>query len=233
MSTASFKKFRCHRDPNSNLFLIQSNIRKLYNTRYNWVRGHADKEAWVDITDLESRQLSRDEIYNVWCDKVASETRDLGTHNRSDPDVSPYERWALFSSYPTYHKMVGNLTSSIPEALSFASTLVYISKKHSISKAIHNNTNFLALKQYLSSLSVFTRANTVKLIHGWVPTYASLRQGREPSPICPQYQSTTKTTDHILQCPGAHARNNRQLLLQAFLTKIKKITPHILLHISL
>jgi hypothetical protein len=30
-----------------------------------WVRGHADKKQWSSIEDLQSQQLSQDEIYNV------------------------------------------------------------------------------------------------------------------------------------------------------------------------
>jgi len=36
--------------------------------KLEWVKGHADKAPWAMLTDLKSQKLSRDEIYNVWCD---------------------------------------------------------------------------------------------------------------------------------------------------------------------
>jgi hypothetical protein len=32
-----------------------------------------DKKPWSTIADLEKQNLSRDEIYNVWVDKIANE----------------------------------------------------------------------------------------------------------------------------------------------------------------
>jgi len=51
-------------------------------------------------------------------------------------------------------------------------------------------------------------------MHGWIPTYASLcRQGREPSSICPQCQSTVETKEHVLICPSSEATHHWTLLL--------------------
>jgi len=50
-----------------------------------------------------------------------------------DPDVSPYEKWAIYSCHSTYHNIIGNLSTSIPTALSYHSTSQYIVEKHKIS----------------------------------------------------------------------------------------------------
>jgi hypothetical protein len=37
----------------------------------SWVRSHSDKQPLETIQDLKSQWLSRDETYNVWCDRMA------------------------------------------------------------------------------------------------------------------------------------------------------------------
>jgi len=72
-----------------------------------------------------------------------------------------------------------------------------------------------ALKKVLSSMKMFKRASTVKLLHGWAPTYAYLcRQGHHPSPLCPRCKTCVETNEHILQCshPEASASRSRILL---------------------
>lgn len=160
---------------------------------------------------------------------MATAAWDKGLHNSNTPDVSPYEKWAIYISSPTYHKLIGNLTSGLPEALSYYDTLSFISKKHSMSMAVLNNINHTALKWYLSSLEIFVRANTVKLIQGWIPTSASLsRQGREESPIFPRCQSTVETIDHIHQCTCTITISSRQQLLQIYIKKLQERTPQLL-----
>jgi hypothetical protein len=61
----------------------------------------------------------------------------------------------------------------------------------------------------------------VKLIHNWVPTYASLcRQGREHSPYCLRCHSQIKTTDHVFQGSDPMATTNHNVLLQIFLQNL-------------
>jgi hypothetical protein len=86
-----------------------------------------------DLKDLQNQKLSRDEIYNIWCDRMANMEWEHGMPQCDDPDVSPYEKWAIYSCHSTYHNIIGNLSTSIPTALSYHSTSQYIVEKHKIS----------------------------------------------------------------------------------------------------
>jgi hypothetical protein len=79
-----------------------------------------------------------------------------------------------FLKYPVYHKLIGNLSNDITVALSWEATAACVNLKHglSLSKLQCINTN--ALQQYLTSIPIVKRANTVKLIHGWLPAYPFL-----------------------------------------------------------
>ncbi len=56
--------------------------------------------------------------------------------------------------------------------------------------------------------------NTVKLLHGWAPTYAYLcRQGHHPSPLCPRCKTCVETNEHILQCSHPEASASRSCIL--------------------
>ena len=116
------------------------------NIQHNITGFEENKVPWDSINNLKAQDLSRDEIYNIWYDKMATAAWDKGLHNSNTPDVSPYEKWAIYISSPTYHKLIGNLTSGLPEALSYYDTLSFISKKHSMSMAVLNNINHTALK---------------------------------------------------------------------------------------
>jgi hypothetical protein len=67
-------------------------------------------------------------------------------------------------------------------------------------------------------------ANIVKLIHGWVPTHASMcRQGREHSSLCPRCRSRVETVDHIHTCSHPPAIHCHRTILQTFLSSLSKL----------
>ncbi len=80
--------------------------------------------------------------------------------------------------------------------------------------SIMQHVNTSALQRYLLTLPIMRQANTIKLIHGWIPTYASLcPQGREPTSICPRCASQVETTEHFHQCTDDKAFSSQQSLL--------------------
>jgi len=86
-SKLQFKSLRSHHQPNSDLFITQNILTSPNNISLEWVRGHADKKPWSSVEDLQSQQLSRDEIYNVWCDRMAGEAWKSSFPIIEDPDV--------------------------------------------------------------------------------------------------------------------------------------------------
>ena len=46
---------------------------------------------------------NHDEVYNVWCNKLAKIEWETGNTAFPDPQVTPQEKWALFSSCPESH----------------------------------------------------------------------------------------------------------------------------------
>ncbi len=84
-----------------------------------------------------------------------------------------------------------------------------------------------------SSIKTHQRATTIKLMHEWIPTYASLcRQERESSSICPRCHSTVETKEHLLICPLPEAIHHRILLLNTFINTLRHLsTPTLLIHI--
>jgi hypothetical protein len=171
---------------------------------YQWVKGHSDTEQWCTIADLQSQQLSRDQIYNIWCDKMAKQSWTIGSPTVSDPAVTPEEQWAVYASFPSFHKLTGNLSG-----------------------ALHT----YAIQQYLSKLHIFKRVTLIKLIHGWNPTLAILcHQGRALSSVCSRCNTTTETIDHIIQCPNLLAIDNRISCLRNFIQRLSHYrTPRFIL----
>ncbi len=111
-------------------------------------------------------------------DCIATQTRIQGGPSFSDPDVTPAEKWAVYSSHPVFHKIIGNLSISVNDALGYHEILTFASGKHDFHPYDIDRINTNALKKALNSMKIFQRASTVKLIHGWAPTYAFLcRQG--------------------------------------------------------
>jgi hypothetical protein len=62
---------RGNRAANLELYLNQRHRTSSTPTSFSWVRGHADNQQWQKITDLINQDLSRNEIYNVWCGRLA------------------------------------------------------------------------------------------------------------------------------------------------------------------
>lgn len=82
--------------------------------------------------------------------------------------------------------------------------------------------NLFALHTFLKKQATFQHAFTVKLIHGWIPSYA----GCTPSPLCPWCKGTSETPDHVYVCPTPLATLHRAALLEQYLSnKIKANTP--------
>jgi len=54
-----------HCAANIDLYLTQTDQTIVQPLPLAWVRGHADKKPWEDISDLKNQQLLRDEIFNV------------------------------------------------------------------------------------------------------------------------------------------------------------------------
>jgi len=115
--------------------------------------------------------------------------------------------------------------------MGYENTLRYITQKHNISPHHIGEINQIALKRYLLSQKKIIRASTVKLIHGWKPTYASLcRQGRMHSPMCAQCHEHIETAAHIIICDQPLAITARHNMLDDMLHQLEKRgTPNIML----
>jgi hypothetical protein len=70
----------------------------------HWIKGHRDSQKWDSLEELKALNLSKDETYNVWCDKVVGHTRCWDT-NSSDPRVLLNEKWAIYSIISCPHKI--------------------------------------------------------------------------------------------------------------------------------
>lgn len=105
-------------------------------------------------------------------------------------------------------------------SLGYQALATYISQRHSLTPSIM----VLALQTVIRGLKIHQRATTVKLIHGWVPTYGDLcRQGRAHESICPRCKSTVETQEHVLMCPSPSAVESGNLSLQQFLRDLLNI----------
>jgi hypothetical protein len=140
-----------------------------------WVKGHADTKPWEDTNKLFERNLSRDKIFNVWCDRAAKKAWDL-SYPMFDQDVTPGGKWAISTLHPVHHKIIGNLSESIYASLGYDQMLTYIQQKHNISMGLLEKKNTTALEKHLQSLKIFQCASIIKLTHGWIPTYGNLCQ---------------------------------------------------------
>jgi len=154
-----------HHEINIDLLLTHQQHTKGIPITYEWVKGHANTKLWDIITDLCQQKLSCDEIYNIWCDRMAGQKWVDGSTPSFQPDFTLAEKWAVYAIHPQYHKLVGN---------SSGSTATYICIKHGLSESKLNHVNTYALQCFLSKLKIFKQANIVKLIYGWIPTLASL-----------------------------------------------------------
>jgi len=78
-----------HHDPNFDVYIMQNHYRKASGMSLDWVKGHVEKFPRETPTDLILQKLSQDEIYNIWCDRLAQQAWDKGGSSIPDPDVSP------------------------------------------------------------------------------------------------------------------------------------------------
>ncbi len=62
-----------HRRANVDMCITQRDLCNPTRMSLSRVKGHADKKPWSTVSDLQSQQLSRDEIYTIWWDKLARE----------------------------------------------------------------------------------------------------------------------------------------------------------------
>jgi hypothetical protein len=97
--TINLIKFCSQREVNIDLHLMQQDASKDTSFTCNWIRRHSDKEPWDFIEDLQNQHLSWDEIYYVWCDKLANSAWSGGFSSCFDPAVTPSERWAQYSCF--------------------------------------------------------------------------------------------------------------------------------------
>jgi hypothetical protein len=208
---------RKHRDNDLDLKLqLQVDLSSLLVHR-KWVKSHQDSKPWTTFQELKQLGLSRDATYNVWCEKVATDTR-LSTFSDPSPDVLPAEKWAVYVSHPVPHKVTSDFNKSIYTALAYKDTAEYIYRKHQISNMDLEWLSCLDLHGFLRSLPVYIRATYVKLIHRWIPTYDFLyKQNREHSPLCPRCNSEHKTVPHIYACQDPTAVKERSIALSLYL----------------
>jgi hypothetical protein len=81
-----------HRDRNFDLFLMQQKIAKTIPISFTWIKRHAEKAPWKSTTDLENQNLSKEQIYNIWCNRMAEQEWENGHSSVPDPGISPDER---------------------------------------------------------------------------------------------------------------------------------------------
>jgi hypothetical protein len=100
----SYNSSHSPRRANIDLFLTQQMAFKSIDMKLEWVKGHRDKKLWNNITKLQGQGLSQDEIFNIWCIKMANEEWHHSSITLSDPAVTPAEKWAIFSRHPSFQK---------------------------------------------------------------------------------------------------------------------------------
>jgi len=160
----------------------------------SWIKSHSDKKPWKYLKDLTHQHLSRDEVFNVWCNHLANNAWEKYTPV-DDPAVTPAERWAIYSFHATYHKITRDFTNACYSTMGFDNLYNYVSAKHNIPKGALGTCDLQSLKRYLHSLKPQVHSTLVKLIHSWQPTFSTLcRQGRESTPVCPRCNTTVETT---------------------------------------
>jgi hypothetical protein len=206
-SKGPFSSLRRHRTANIDLHLSQRNFHSNTPMQLSWVKGHSDKKEWETFNDLRSLNLTRDETYNVWCDRMAQQERIFNNStSHYNPEVLGPEKWAASSIYPVYHKITGCFNTEFLSSIRYEKLAEYLQEKHSICSSKLDKVNTQALHTYLSSLKIHQRASVIKLIRKWIPTYSNLcRQGQEPSPICPRCMGAIETSNHVHQCPDPQA----------------------------
>jgi hypothetical protein len=170
---------------------------------------------------MKDLHFSREETYNVWCDHMADMEWSSGSTSHFDPEVLGPEKWAVFSASPVDHKITRCFDNEFYSSMGYRALEKFIHQKHMLCPAKLDEVNTQALHNYLSSLTIFQRASTVKLIQKWTPTFSSLcPQGREPSSLCQRCFTKVETPDHVLQCPNEFAVSARMSFLKPFLSSL-------------
>ena len=105
------------------------------NLDLEWIKGHSENGKWNSLEELISQDLSSQQVYNVWCDHMANAEWETGSPPFPDPEVSPYEKWAIFSIHPESHKIIGKFNTNIHSCISFQSSVQYNSQKHQLNHA--------------------------------------------------------------------------------------------------
>jgi len=165
---------------------------------------------------------------------VAQETWNAGPASSYDPEMLPAERWAVYSNFPLYHKLIGILDQSFLSTFGFSALAEYIKSKHQLTFAKLEGVNTVALQSYLLSLPQMRHASIPKMIHDWMPTYSSLcRQGRESTALCPRCRTTVETPAYIYTFPDESSSTNWRELLSSFIESIKNSVPQLALWLLL
>ena len=221
-STIRFTNIRRHHEANIDWYLNYKQLTLSHPITLNWILGHANTSPRKSVADLSAQKLSRDEIFNIWCDHLALEEWQFGSTPIKDPDVSPAERWSLYSKHQTYRKITGDITDGIYSTMGYTNLAEYISKKHNLAYAWLDRTNTAAFKQFISGLKITQCSSIIKLLHNWEPTNSHLcRQGRESSLMCPRCKASIKTSDHYRTCSDTTAMEMRQKFLREFLLELE------------
>ncbi len=106
-SKATSDNLRFYRRPNTDLILTQKSITKGIPIMNEWVKGHSDSAPWKNIQDLILQQLSRDEIFNVWCNRMAENEWMTGSAPCINQKTTLAEQWAVFSKILQEHQLMG------------------------------------------------------------------------------------------------------------------------------
>jgi hypothetical protein len=218
----STSKIKHHREPNMDLLMEYKAATENLQVTTHWVQSHQDKDTpWYDFSELKDLRLPMDATVNVWCDKLAEQNQLKDT---SFPAISvlPSEKWALFTNIPLPHKIIGRLENIIHQTLYHEAAQAYIEKKHGLTAAKMKDVQTANLHKYLSHIRPHERANVVKLIHRWAPTYDLLhKQGRHPMPTCPRCKTNNETAMHLFCCSHKSAEDDRQEALQKFVDTLQ------------
>jgi hypothetical protein len=81
---------------------------------------------------------------------VANETWLKG--NPSLPEVTILEKWVVYSKFPSFHKITGNLTEGVFSTIGYPTLLKYIQHKHGMREGKLDRVNLLALQAYFTRL---------------------------------------------------------------------------------
>ncbi len=164
------RRIRDHRQHNMDLYLKYKAAAKGTNKTTSWVKSHQDSDTpWNTFDELRQLKLPHDVTLNVWCDKKANAAHQ---NVQSDPaaEVFPSEKWAIYSNYPEKHKITASFEASICRTMYHDQMQRYINKKYKITEVQLEECQQDALQKYLSRQKIQARANTIKLLHRWLPT---------------------------------------------------------------